>query len=81
MYDRPVKADALRLKTTDLMSVGGLSDRPTVADIRVLKEKRKLSMLFVHSLEEADAANQADIDMICVAAANWSSKMREAAGG
>ena len=35
---------------------------PTVADIRALKGKRQLSMLFVETIEEAEAAAAARID-------------------
>ena len=40
--------------------------RTTVADIRALRNERQLTMLRVESLEEAEAANQASIDMASV---------------
>jgi ketopantoate hydroxymethyltransferase len=52
----------------------------TVADIRALKGKRKLSMLFVDTVEEAEAANQAGIDMLSIIDPVWNENMRQAAG-
>ena len=40
--------------------------RPTVADIRALKGKRQLTMVRTETMEEAEAANRAGIDMISV---------------
>jgi 3-methyl-2-oxobutanoate hydroxymethyltransferase len=40
--------------------------RPTVADLLAMKGKRQLSMLRVESLEEAEAAQRAAIDMLSV---------------
>ncbi|MGH6893095.1 MAG: 3-methyl-2-oxobutanoate hydroxymethyltransferase [Dongiaceae bacterium] len=40
--------------------------RPTVADVLALKGKRQLSMLRVETLEEAEAAQKAGIDMLSV---------------
>jgi 3-methyl-2-oxobutanoate hydroxymethyltransferase len=40
--------------------------RPTVADLRALKGKRQLTMLRFFSLEEADAAEKAGIDIVSV---------------
>jgi 3-methyl-2-oxobutanoate hydroxymethyltransferase len=40
--------------------------RPTVADLRTLKGKRQLTMLRFFSLEEAEAAEQAGIDIVSV---------------
>tara|TARA_B100000780_G_C21112393_1_gene449664 strand:- start:480 stop:1277 length:798 start_codon:yes stop_codon:yes gene_type:complete len=54
--------------------------KKTVADIRALKGVRKLTMLFVRTIEEASAAHEAGIDMICVPINLWTSDMREAAG-
>ena len=54
--------------------------RPTVADIRALKGKRQLSMLFVDTPEEADAAARAGIDMLSIIDPVWTPEMREAAG-
>jgi len=42
------------------------NQRPTVADIRALKGKRQLTMMRTESIEEAEAANRAGIDMISV---------------
>ncbi|WP_127654206.1 3-methyl-2-oxobutanoate hydroxymethyltransferase [Alexandriicola marinus] len=53
--------------------------RPTVADIRALKGKRQLSMLFVDTLDEAAAA-AAGIDMLSIVDHVWTPEMREAAG-
>lgn len=41
-------------------------NRPTVADLRALKGKRQLSKLRVTSLEEAEAAERAGIDLLSV---------------
>jgi 3-methyl-2-oxobutanoate hydroxymethyltransferase len=54
--------------------------RPTVADIRALKGKRQLSMLFVDTLDEARAAAAAGIDMLSIIDPVWTPEMREAAG-
>ena len=54
--------------------------RLTVADIRALKGKRKLSMLFVDTPEEAAAAAAAGIDMLSIIDPVWTPEMREAAG-
>ena len=54
--------------------------RPTVADIRALKGKRPLTMLFVETEEEAAAAAAAGIDMLSIVAPLWTPAMREAAG-
>ena len=54
--------------------------RLTVADIRALKGKRKLSMLFVDTPEEAAAAVAAGIDMLSIIDPVWTPEMREAAG-
>jgi 3-methyl-2-oxobutanoate hydroxymethyltransferase len=40
--------------------------RPTVADLRALKGRRQLTMLRVMSLDEAEAAEQAGIDIVSV---------------
>lgn len=54
--------------------------RPTVADMRAIKGKRTLSMLFVETLEEAQAASQAGIDVLSIIDPLWTPEMREAAG-
>ncbi len=56
------------------------SARPTVADIRALKGKRQLSMLYVDTVDEAAAANAAGIDMLSIIDPVWTPEMREAAG-
>jgi 3-methyl-2-oxobutanoate hydroxymethyltransferase len=43
-----------------------ITNRPTIADLRALKGKRQLSMLRVETLDEASAAQQADVDMVSV---------------
>lgn len=60
--------------------MGLYHSRPTVADIRALKGKRQLSMLFVETPEEAAAAAQAGIDMLSIIAPLWTPQMRAAAG-
>jgi 3-methyl-2-oxobutanoate hydroxymethyltransferase len=40
--------------------------RPTVADLRAMKGKRQLTMLRVMNLEEAEAAEQAGIDIVSI---------------
>ena len=59
--------------------MGLYHNRPTVADIRAARGKRKLTMLYVSSPEEAAAAAEAGIDMLSIDT-NWSPEMREAAG-
>lgn len=54
-------------------------NRPTVADIRALKGKRQLSMLYVDKPEEAEAAARAGIDILSIIDPLWTSEMREAA--
>jgi 3-methyl-2-oxobutanoate hydroxymethyltransferase len=54
--------------------------RPTVADIRALKGKRTLTMLYVETPEEAAAAAEAEIDMLSIIDPLWSPEMREASG-
>lgn len=55
-------------------------NRPTVADIRAIKGKRQLSMLYVDTVEEAAAAAEAGIDMLSIIDPVWTPEMREAAG-
>jgi len=40
--------------------------RPTVADLRAMKGKRQLTMLRVMTLEEAEAAEQAGVDIVSI---------------
>ena len=40
--------------------------RPTIADLRAIKGKRQLTMLRVTTLEEAEAAEQAGIDIVSI---------------
>lgn len=54
--------------------------RPTVADIRALKGKRPLTMLYVETVEEAEAAAAAGIDMLSIIDPLWTPRMRAAAG-
>ncbi|SCB15751.1 3-methyl-2-oxobutanoate hydroxymethyltransferase [Rhizobium multihospitium] len=54
-------------------------DRPTVADLLSFKGKRQLTMLRVTSLEEAEAAERAGIDMLSVPPALLGPSFREAA--
>ena len=55
-------------------------NRKTVADLRDLKGKRQLTMLFVDTVEEAAAAAAAGIDIVSIIAPVWTPQMREAAG-
>ncbi|MCQ1570616.1 3-methyl-2-oxobutanoate hydroxymethyltransferase [Neorhizobium galegae] len=55
------------------------SNRPTVADILALKGKRQLSMLRVVTLEEAEAAEKAGIELVSVPPALLGPAFREAA--
>lgn len=55
-------------------------NRPTVAEIRALKGKRQLSMLYVDTVDEAAAASAAGIDMLSIIDPVWTPEMREAAG-
>jgi 3-methyl-2-oxobutanoate hydroxymethyltransferase len=57
-----------------------MQNRRTVADIRAMKGKQKLSMLFVDTMEEAQAASQAGVDMLSIIDPIWTPQMREAAG-
>lgn len=54
-------------------------DRPTVADLLSFKGKRQLTMLRVTSLEEAEAAERAGVDMLSVPPALLGPSFREAA--
>ena len=46
--------------------------RMTVADLRALKGKRQLTMLFVETLDEAAAAAAAGIDILSIVEPVWS---------
>ncbi len=55
--------------------------RPTVADLRAMKARgRKLSMLYVTTLEEAAAAHAAKIDLLSIEGRYFTAQMRAAAG-
>jgi len=57
------------------------SKRPTVADIRAMKARgQKISMLYVTTPEEAEAAAAAGIDMLSIESRFFTPEMREAAG-
>ena len=53
--------------------------RPTVADLLSMKGKRQLTMLRVMTLEEAEAAEKARIDLVSVPSALLGPEFREAA--
>ena len=56
-------------------------NRRTVADMRAMKARgEKITMLYVQTLEEAAAADQAGIDMLSIEERFFSPEMREAAG-
>lgn len=55
--------------------------RPTVADLLALKGRRQLTMLRVETLEEADAAERAGVDLVSVPPALLGPAFREAAPG
>src|SRR5271154_4715873 len=54
--------------------------RLTVGDLRALKGKRQLTMLFVDTPEEAAAAAAAGIDVLSIIEPVWTAEMRAAAG-
>jgi 3-methyl-2-oxobutanoate hydroxymethyltransferase len=56
------------------------SKRMTVADLRALKGKKQLTMLFVDTPDEAQAAAAAGIDILSIIDPIWTPEMREAAG-
>jgi 3-methyl-2-oxobutanoate hydroxymethyltransferase len=56
-----------------------IAKRPTIADLRALKGHRQLSMLRVETLDEAQAAQQAGVDMVSVPPALLGPAFREAA--
>ena len=53
--------------------------RPTVADLRALRGKRQLAMLQVNTLEEAEAAQRAGIDILSVDPSLLTPQFRDAA--
>lgn len=53
--------------------------RPTVADLKAMKGKRQLTMLRVVTLEEAEAAEKAGVDLVSVPPALLGPTFREAA--
>lgn len=55
------------------------SSRPTVADLQAMKGKRQLTMLRVVTLEEAEAADKAGVDLVSVPPALLGPVFREAA--
>jgi 3-methyl-2-oxobutanoate hydroxymethyltransferase len=48
------------------MAKTGARKRPTVADLRAMKGKRQLTMLRVMTLEEAEAAERAGVDIVSI---------------
>ena len=48
-----------------------MGKRLTVADLRALRGQRQLAMLRVETLEEAEAAERAGVDMLSVAPAMY----------
>ena len=70
--DRPAGGDIMALTK---------HNRLTVGDLRKLKGKRRLTMLFVETPEEAAAAAAAEIDILSIVERPlWAPAMREAAG-
>lgn len=55
-------------------------NRMTVADLRALKGRRQMTMLYVETPEEARAAAAAGIDILSIIDPLWTPAMREAAG-
>ncbi|HUG61291.1 MAG TPA: 3-methyl-2-oxobutanoate hydroxymethyltransferase [Methylomirabilota bacterium] len=54
--------------------------RPTVADMLALKGRRRITMLYVETVEEAAAAAAAGVDMLSIVDPVWTAEMRRAAG-
>ena len=54
--------------------------RRTVADLRALKGKRQLTMLYVETIDVAAAASAAGIDLLSIIDPVWTPEMRKAAG-
>ena len=57
------------------------TNRKTVADLQAQKGQRQMSMLFVDTLDEAQAASAAGIDILSIIDPVFTPEMREAAGG
>ena len=55
------------------------SEKPTVADLLALKGKRRLTQLFVRSVEEIEAAEAAGIEMVNIPENVWTPEHRAAA--
>jgi 3-methyl-2-oxobutanoate hydroxymethyltransferase len=55
------------------------SQRPTVADLLAMKSRRQLTMLRVETLEEAEAAERARVDLLSVPPALLTPEFRDAA--
>jgi len=57
------------------------SSRPTVSDMRAMKARgQKISMLYVTTPQEAEAADAAGVHMLSIEGRYFSAEMREAAG-
>jgi 3-methyl-2-oxobutanoate hydroxymethyltransferase len=56
------------------------NNRMTVADLRAAKGRRKLTMIYVETPDEAAAAATAGIDLLSIIAPLWTADMRAAAG-
>lgn len=54
--------------------------RPTVADLRVAKGRRQLSMVYVTTTDEAAACAEAGVDVLSIEMSYWDAGMRDAAG-
>jgi 3-methyl-2-oxobutanoate hydroxymethyltransferase len=54
--------------------------RKTIADLRALKGKHQMAMLYVETHDEARAAAAAGIEMLSISINVWTEAMREAAG-
>jgi 3-methyl-2-oxobutanoate hydroxymethyltransferase len=54
--------------------------RLTVADLRALRGRRQLTMVYVRELDEARACAAAGVDVLSIELPYWGDRMREAAG-
>jgi 3-methyl-2-oxobutanoate hydroxymethyltransferase len=54
--------------------------RKTVADLLAQRGTRQLSMLHIENMDEATAANAANVDLLSIETPIWNPRMREAAG-